>query len=568
MIPAVISPDTASPGEREVFRRLRDDPETTDWTVLHSFELPAHRTQVRGEADFVVLVPGAGILCLEVKAHTTVRYTAEGDWLLGGDAPRKRSPFKQAQDNMYSVMDVLRKRRSTGAETTLIWFAVLFTHTEFRQPAVEWNDWEALDMTDFHRKPISALVTAVLDRARERVPRKGTAGEPTARQCRAIAGALRPAFEVVRSPAGRRRAHDAELRAFTENQYAALDNMRPERNPRVIFEGPAGTGKTLLAIEAARRAVAEQERPLLLCFNSLLGRWLQSQQSEIGDDAEISTLHALMLRVSGMTVPRGAGQDFWTSELPEAAIAHLLEADKPGGADLLVVDEAQDLLRAEYLDFLDLFLTGGLSAGRWMMFGDFERQALFDAADIALDDFRADRASAPVYSLRDNCRNTPKIASYATLLAGLRPGYDSVLRPDEGTAPRTRYYSSAAEQVAMLEGVLEDLYREGYAGEDIVILSPTRPGAAASAITTEPWRSRIRPYRDSPHQGYVRWTTVKAFKGMEAPVIVLTDIREIQGPRAEALFYTGLTRATDKLIVLADHPLANDVVDLVEAAEV
>ena len=40
--------------------------------------------------------------------------------------------------------------------------------------------------------------------------------------------------------------------------------------------------------------------------------------------------------------------------------------------DELIVDEAQDFLRGDYLDFLDCCVTGGLSGGRVKLFGDFE----------------------------------------------------------------------------------------------------------------------------------------------------------------------------------------------------
>lgn len=567
MIPAVISPDTASPGERDVFRRLRDDPATEEWIVLHSFELPAHKTQTRGEADFVILVPARGILCLEVKAHTHVRYTSRGEWILGSDPPTHRGPFKQAERNMYSVMEILGRRRQEDARSVVVWFAVLFTHTEFDQPGVEWNDWESLDLRDLNRHPMSELVCGVLDKARERVPRKVLEDHPTSRQCRAIAAALRPAFEVVRSPAGRRRQHEEELRAFTEMQYAALDHMRPERNPRVIFEGPAGTGKTLLAIEAARRAEIEDERPLLLCFNRLLGAWLKAQAGMIGAGSSIKTLHGLMRELANVDVPAAAGPDFWERELPEKAIAALVDAQSPVQFGLLIADEAQDLLRAEYLDFLDLILEGGLSSGRWIMFGDFERQALFDAADIPVEEFRAERGHPPAYSLRENCRNTRRIASYVTTLAGLKPGYSSILRPDDGATPRLRWYGSEAERKCRLEEILSGLYGEGYAGEDIVILSPRRQGAAATLLVDGPWNSRLIQFGQVPAEGYIRYGTIQAFKGMEAPVVVVTDIEEVQGERAEALFYTGLTRATDRLIVLADDTVKNDVVAIIEMGE-
>ena len=51
MIPSIIDPHTASPGEREIFQRLRDDPDTSDWVVLHSLVLSHHVRQLMGEVD-------------------------------------------------------------------------------------------------------------------------------------------------------------------------------------------------------------------------------------------------------------------------------------------------------------------------------------------------------------------------------------------------------------------------------------------------------------------------------------------------------------------------------------
>jgi DNA polymerase III delta prime subunit len=561
MIPAVIDAETPSPGEREVFRRLRDDPNTADWIVLHSFNLPRHKTQVRGEADFVVLAPALGMLCLEVKAHRRVARDSDGRWRLGGDPPVSRSPFKQAEDNMHSLVSALRQRRKAEADGIIAWSAVLFTHCEFRVPAVEWHDWEALDRADLHRRPLSALVAEVLGHARAELPYKAIEGAPTAQECQVIASALRPRFEVIQPPAQRRSEHENELRAYTEEQYAALDGMA--HYDRVVFAGPAGTGKTLLALEAARRESAQGRRVGLICFNRLLGQWLEAEAAALGELVTASTLHRLMLGAAKLDVPENIPPRFFETELPERAAEALLECDKPPLFGALVVDEAQDILSDAYLDFLDLVCDGGLAAGRWTMFGDFERQALFGAADVSLDDFLDSRGDAHVFALRTNCRNTPRIARWVSMLAALDPAYNRIRRPDSGPPPRTRYYGDDPEQLEILASVLGELYESGFEGRDIVVISFKR-GGAATRLREPPWRDRLRPYDTAGRGTFVRYATVQAFKGLEAPVIVLTDVDQLQGERARSIFYTAVTRATDRLYVLAEDNLADEMLDLVD----
>ncbi len=86
---------------------------------------------------------------------------------------------------------------------------------------------------------------------------------------------LRPDFEFYESPKARARRLDEEIRRFTEEQFAVLDQFA--RNPRVIVDGSAGTGKTLLAVEQARRSASAGRRVLLLCFNRALAKWLAEE---------------------------------------------------------------------------------------------------------------------------------------------------------------------------------------------------------------------------------------------------------------------------------------------------
>jgi hypothetical protein len=62
MIPPLVAAD-APKGEKQLFARLRDDPNARDWLVLHSFDIRRHVARAEGEADMVVVVPGLGVLC-------------------------------------------------------------------------------------------------------------------------------------------------------------------------------------------------------------------------------------------------------------------------------------------------------------------------------------------------------------------------------------------------------------------------------------------------------------------------------------------------------------------------
>lgn len=566
LIPPVVGEETSSPGERALFERFQSEAGSDGWAVLHSLDVPRHRRQLSGEIDFVIAVPGLGVLCLEVKAHRSVRRDADGMWHLGNDAPTRLGPFRQASDAMHSLRAQVAARAPELAGV-LFWSAVCFTNVPFSltSPA-EWHDWQVIDSGALRARPLPDLITAVLHRARQHVSETPSAkwfdpesGQPTAANIDSLVRILRPGFEFFESPKSRRRQRDDELRRYTSEQHFALDAMAA--NPRVLFEGAAGTGKTLLALEETRRAVNQGQRVLLCCFNRLLGQWLKKEAEPFGSAAMAGTLHSFMLQATGMTVPSGAPSTFWERDLPDAALERAL-AGEIAPFDLLVIDEAQDLLQDQYLDLFELLVDGGLRDGRWRMFGDFEQQAIYGTNGSNIADVLAARApGTPRFLLTKNCRNTPRIASFVKLLAAYDRGYADVLRPDTGIEPETIYYGSDSDQEHKLTGLLDRLFDEGYSGREIVILSSRAHDAAAQRVTDPMWSDRLKPAQaDLP--GGVRYCTAHSFKGLEAPVVIVTDVASIGTAEDQSLFYTAVTRATERLYVLAASDVRPAVLDL------
>lgn len=563
MIPPSI-PGDAPKGERTLFSKLRDDPKARDWIVFHSFDIRRHVVRQEGEADMLVVIPEHGVLCLEVKGCDVLR--RDGLWIYPyGTSPV--GPFRQAADAAHSIRKYLSHKDATLAGL-MYYSAAVFTEIDFDEKSLEWHPWQVVGRTDLLRLPISTLLVKVLDHAHahQRSLRSSSSwysdrtSRPSVKQSEVIAKLLRRDFEYTGSAYRGVELAESAICRFTEEQFDAVDHLSDNR--RILFTGPAGTGKTFLAIEAARRAIRNRQRTVLLCFNTLLGDWLQKETEPIAMEAQklgvtfyVGTLSSLMLRLARIQVPKAADTSFWRNELPALAVNALLsdEIETPV-FDLLLVDEAQDLLSDQYLDILGLLLIGGLSGGRWAIFGDFERQAIFldSHGDSGLELLRR-RTDEGVFKfrLRINCRNSLRIAEAITITAGMSPGYSRVLQDVESTDVEPVFYRKLVDQENALLSTVKKLLRSFRPSEIVILSTRADADSCAANISQTVDGIPIAPYRLSVNDsGVIRYASVHAFKGLESAAVVLTDVEKIDGDQAKALLYIGMSRARVQLFVL------------------
>lgn len=580
MIPPLVAAD-APKGEKQLFARLRDDPNAKDWLVMHSFDIRRHVARAEGEADMVIVVPSLGVLCVEVKGCGVVR--AGGLWTYSYSPPKTSTvgPFRQASQAAHSIRQYLALKDSSLA-SLVFHSAVLFTEVDFADKSLEWEPWQIIGRTEFLRQPISSLVTRVLEaahsqcRSRKPLPAwHGSQSRPTLRQLEIILRLMRPDFEYTASARNDVELAEAAIRRFTDEQFEAIDHL--EDNRRVLFKGPAGTGKTFLAIEAARRAVRTGRSVALLCFNSLLASWLKHEAESIAQEAKarslsfyVGSFSGLMLSIAKIDVPATANQEFWGVELPMRAVdAMLADGRDVPTFDLLLVDEAQDLLSEPLLDAMELLLSGGLGSGCWAMFGDFERQAIYaeKGATLGLDRLRNRTAdSVSTYRLRINCRNATRIAEAVTITSGMSPGYSRILNTTDSADVEPVFYRSPSHQGDLLLATIAKLLKSFTPAEIVVLSMRADASSCVARQARDQPRWHFASYREEPDDGAaIRYSSVHAFKGLEAAAVVLTDIEAIEDDQAKALLYVGMSRARIRLHVLMHERLRSSYDSMLDA---
>lgn len=557
MIPSVISPEVKSNAERKIFEWFQNAPGTDKWIVLHSLGIATHNKIIYGETDFLVLAPKLGIFALEVKGGRVRR--ENGIWYFtnryGKTNSKVRGPFDQARDGIFSIVDAMKKRidiehRHIG--NVLFGYGVMFPDIEFTSTGIEEEQWQVFDSRD------GANVKQFINRLSDGTKAKweshyGPLNDsklPDSSDVRYMASLLRGDFDcTVPMSAQLRNASDA-LIALTKEQYRCLDQL--DDNPRCLIQGPAGTGKTLLAIEEVKKSVARGEKVALFCFNANLADWLSSYFENMPEAVRpkyIGTFHKYMTQVA-----REAGllpiypqdsdkiQQYYQSDLPEAATIALLD----GGElyDKIVVDEAQDLIRDSYLDVMSTCLEKGLSRGRWTMFGDFSMQAIYadGMSGAGMIEKLEEQTAFIRFKLTINCRNTKPICKEIETVTGFKAPHNLWTKVD---GPPVQYitWSTMENQCKKLQTLLKQLADAHISPEQITILSPKRrDDSVVSMLDGYP----IKDFK-VPIGVNTTFCTIQAYKGLENTVIILTDI---EGFSSDKLMYVGLSRACSGLFIL------------------
>lgn len=493
--------------EFNVYQAMKTLPD--HYTVFYSKKFKGTGSwKEEGEIDFVIFDGSKSLLCMEVKGGK-IAFDGVDDVWLQNDKVLSPQPDRQATEGMRALM----KFFSHDIQDLNCGWVLGFPHCslpENFQSPTRIPKSVIIDQANF--LDIEGAIKKAEHYYIDHYKRVGIDAAAAMR----IRQGLTRSVEFIQKTGVRVARDSQQLMQITEEQFRVLEDL--EVNPRIAIRGYAGTGKTALATEFARRLGATGQKTLLLFFNKMIaGHTRRSFDRDL--PITCTTFHSFAKRTIEAQEPEWwascsnkSEPEFWEVELP----LKLLEIPPSDESrfDAIIVDEGQDF-RPEWYEYLETLMKNP-SNGRFAVFFD-EDQDLFGR----WNELPWGGEGITRKLLRENCRNTRSIVSF------LNDKHPTDMSPcsfsPQGEAVIERTAGTPSEARVFFEKDVGDLFKQGVRPGQIIALldKPKRESCLAEVtkIGKVRFESLDRYYDEKT--GSVGFTTINMFKGMEADIVFL-----------------------------------------------
>lgn len=544
-----------SQAEAKFYRAIRDQLPSSD-IVLHSRTYVARNSSgnmTDGEADFVLFSKDYGILIIEIKGGG-VSYYPETGWLSVDRhqvSHTIKNPFLQAKSQKFSILNHLKSYRIWNQLNLRVTAGHAVTFTDISDGIslvgidspidIIGTKKDVLDLRDWTKKVLQFW-------SKQSPTGFGSAGMDIVNHIFCKSVSVRPLMRDLLSS-------DDEVRINLTNEQAKVLRTL-SRHKRAGICGPAGTGKTVLAVEKAKMLSEMEKKVLLLCYNKPLGASI-FKQFDRNDNVHVFTFHQYCehlihsarkrfnidyLLIAKSDLP---GTDLFDDIYPLAATYAVEKFGEIAQYDAIIIDEGQDF-GEEYWLTIEMSINSNNESWLYIFFD--ENQILYRrSSDFPISEDQT-------FPLTKNCRNAKPIHKLAyNYYAGDQIDDSNIV----GTEPVLLIDDSEQLQAKKIHKEIKNLIQnESISVDDIAVLVIASPkNQYYQQLNNEIKNQNLIKFSFEEHNASsaVIVDTVKRFKGLERNVVFLwiDDVTLA----SERELYVGISRAKSILYLVGNSSI-------------
>lgn len=341
-------------GEIDIYRKLWGDlgESELNWDVWHDLKLPEHSNsfnpykKTSAQIDFLILCKH-GLIVLEVKGG---RISTKNNTFYYGrnfEEPMKQNPFKQAEGYKHTLKDITLN----NFKSCFFCEAIVFPHVDYPfeskliDPNLFWSRYEA---PRFEQSIETFLIHAFKYSKNKHKKHFRIYNEISPREHASLLKILSP---IIRDRNVVNTMNTLEWLGIQNIEI--LDGLY--KNPRIMIEGPPGSGKTTIA-----KAFIDKQynkNGIYLCWNNLLMHHTKTilNDRKLSSNVETTTFFRFFQKLNPSIkfeqLSSYSEDEFY--DLVKNTIHRLEIENKLIPYDFIVIDEAQDLFDRG----LDLFIN-------------------------------------------------------------------------------------------------------------------------------------------------------------------------------------------------------------------
>ncbi len=556
--------------ESLVFNALKKLPD--DYYVFHSVSYAVVDDGVlyEREIDFVVANRKKGILCIEAKNGNRIHYDGRC-WRYSSGKPMEHDgPYHQVATAKRGIRSKIRCHANPDVQSLSDKCKFLHAVFFFKLSTVDFEEMVHRGLPEEADPRITLLAEDLINPTRRineifslKLPHEKYTEETRMTEedfQLLLDSVLCPLFQLIPSPTAKNVAMIEQMNQLLREQYKLLDFL--EDQDTAVINGAAGTGKTMLAVEKARRHSIEGERVLFLCYNRLLCDKLREVHKNNDNSAhkkqfknvDFLTISQLIKAKTG-NYKDVDGFVSWlfdcTDSLEQFGYRHVIVDE---GQDFGLIDQSLGVSSDDAktnCSIIDLIQEIVLNAGGsfYLFYDKYQMIQGGASAEYCLPDCIEN--SDCRLSLHHNCRNTKEIAR--TSVTPLRDNKNKAIKPItafswyEPVKPKLHLANDEEECIDSLNEILRSYQKDGI--NDVVILTSGKLEYSCLADQLEREEDTLNGEYQYMFDGH-RYPVISCirFKGLEADAIVLLDLDKNSFSGKKGMeFYVGASRAKLRL---------------------